>query len=107
MLYCSSASTVHLLAMRGDAVSLSRTCGLQVYLQEFAWTESQRPAAIAQRADHAQHAAERALLTKEPMFCFQTALAMHRWSCLAYMGACMSPLLLRLGMHCKPLTIHQ
>ena len=57
-----------------------------MYLQEYTWTEDQKPAAIARRAEHAQHAAERALLTKEPMFCFYTAVALHRWSCLAYMG---------------------
>ena len=60
---------------------------LQVYLQEYAWTEEQKPGAVADRADHAAHAAERSLLTREPMFCFQTALALHRWSCLTYMGA--------------------
>ena len=59
---------------------------MQVYLQEFAWTEEQKSDAIAQRADHAQHAEERALLTTEPMFCFQTAVALHRWSCLTYMS---------------------
>ena len=52
-----------------------------------AWTEEEKPAAIAQRVEHAQHAAERVLLSQEPMFCFQTAVALHRWSCLAYMGA--------------------
>ena len=60
----------------------------QVYLQEFAWMEDQKPGAVAARADHAVHAAERAWLIREPMFCFQTAIAMHRWSCLSYMGAC-------------------
>ena len=60
---------------------------LQVYLQEFAWTEAQKPEALAQRADHAVQPAERALLSQEPLFCFQTALALHRWSCLAYMGS--------------------
>ena len=59
----------------------------QVYLQEFAWTEDGKSDALAQRAEHALHAAERSWLTKEPMFCFQTAIAMHRWSCLSYMGA--------------------
>ena len=59
----------------------------QVYLQDFAWTEGQKPDAVAARAEHAVHAAERAWLTQEPMFCFQTAIAMHRWSCLAYKGA--------------------
>ena len=59
---------------------------LQVYLQEFAWTEAGKPAAVARRAEHAQHAEERALLAKEPMFCFQTAVALHRWSCLTYLG---------------------
>ena len=57
----------------------------QVYLQEFAWTEETKAAAVARRADHAVHAAERSLLTAEPMFCFQTAVALHRWSCLTYM----------------------
>ena len=60
-------------------------CG-QVHLQEFSWTEDNKPAAIAQRVEHAQHAEERAQLTTAPMFCFQTAMALHRWSCLTYMG---------------------
>ena len=58
----------------------------QVYLQEYAWTEAQKAGAVAQRAEHAAHPAERALLIQEPMFCFQTAVALHRWSCLTYMG---------------------
>ena len=62
----------------------------QVYLQEFTWSEEDKPAAIARRADHAVHAVEHALLTAEPMFCFQTAVALHRWSCLTYMSACPS-----------------
>ena len=64
----------------------SQACHVQVYLQELAWTEENKPACVARRADHAAHAAERSLLTEAPMFCFQTALALHRWSCLAYMG---------------------
>ena len=62
---------------------------LQVYLQEIAWTEDQKPAAVARRAEHAQHAEERALLAEEPMFCYQTSVALHHWSCLTYMGACL------------------
>ena len=59
---------------------------MQVFLQEFCWSEEAKSGAIAQRAEHAQHAHERALLTREPMFCFQTAQAMLRWSCLTYLG---------------------
>ena len=58
----------------------------QVYLQEIAWSEDDKPKAIARRAGHAEHASEQSLLAEEPMFCFQTAVALHRWSCLTYMG---------------------
>ena len=75
----------------------SSLASVQVYLQEFAWTEEHKPDAIAQRADHAQHAEERALLTTEPMFCFQTAVALHRWSCLTYMS---EPRSLKVGHTC-------
>ena len=71
----------------------------QVYLQEFTWSEEDKPAAIARRADHAVHAVEHCLLTVEPMFCFQTAVALHRWSCLTYMSECPSMSLIHAPCH--------
>ena len=73
-----------------------------MYLQEIAWTEAGKPDAVARRAEHAEHAAERALLAEEPMFCYQTAVALHRWSCLTYMGACCSLVCARL--QCSSVT---
>ena len=54
---------------------------MQVWEQEFAWTEAEKPVKLAARAltvpgDH--H------LNKQPIFCFETMMHMLYWSCLVY-----------------------
>ena len=51
---------------------------MQVWLQDFAWSEASKPAKLAQRADHAVGLHERQLLSDSPIFCFETALIAHR-----------------------------
>ena len=60
---------------------------LQVWLQDIAWSEEQKPARLAKRAAYAEGPAERALLEHSSMFCFETALIALRWCQLAYLGA--------------------
>ncbi|KAK9807443.1 hypothetical protein WJX73_007832 [Symbiochloris irregularis] len=65
---------------------------LQVWLQEFAWTEKELPKLLARRnaaqssggheQEHVQHL--RTKLERQPMFCFQTAMHMWYWSALVY-----------------------
>ena len=50
---------------------------LQVWLQEFSWTEASQAEQTARRNAHAQGPREAALLAAEPMFCFETALKLH------------------------------
>ena len=54
---------------------------VQVWEQEVAWTEADKPIKLAARAltvpnDHK--------LNKEPIFCFETMMHMLYWSCLVY-----------------------
>ncbi|KAK9807450.1 hypothetical protein WJX73_008432 [Symbiochloris irregularis] len=65
---------------------------LQVWLQEFAWTEKELPKAKARRngaQSSVVYAPEQVKQVKEqleqmPMFCFQTAMHMWYWSALVY-----------------------
>ena len=55
---------------------------MQVWLQEFGWTEEEKAAKVAKRGDingFVQQA-----LSKEPMFCFGTAVKLLYWSHLVY-----------------------
>ena len=56
-------------------------CWLQVWLQEFAWTEKdverKRKARAAKLPDNPK-------LATEPMFCFELAIKLFYWSCLVY-----------------------
>ncbi len=56
-------------------------CAVQVWLEEFAWTQASLPECLAQRNRHLASSAE---LCRKPMFCFQTALALLYWSDLVY-----------------------
>ena len=54
---------------------------VQVWEQEVAWTEADKPIMVAARAltlpqDHK--------LNKTPIFCFETMMHMLYWSCLVY-----------------------
>ncbi|CAL5228579.1 g11737 [Coccomyxa viridis] len=54
---------------------------LQEWLQEFAWTEEERDVKFRRRAADGEVGE---LLSKEPMFCFETAMNMLYWTALAY-----------------------
>ena len=54
-----------------------RAAVLQVWLQEFAWSEGSQAQQTARRNAHAQGQREAALLAAQPMFCFETALKLH------------------------------
>ena len=59
----------------------------QVWLQDLAWSEADKEERLRRRADNAVGPHERHVLESEPMFCMETAIALHRWSQLAYLGA--------------------
>jgi len=52
---------------------------LQVWLQDFAWTEEDEGAMLA-----ARNLALPAQYKQQPLFCFETMMHMLYWSCLAY-----------------------
>lgn len=50
---------------------------MQVWLQEYAWTEATQEQQIASRNARANTEQEEAALSKQPLFCFETALKLH------------------------------
>ena len=56
----------------------------QVWLQEVAWTEAQKPQQVAERDGRAEGRQEALQLQQAPMFCFETALKLLKWSSLTY-----------------------
>jgi len=61
------------------------SANMQIWLQEFAWSEAELPARLADRKSSLTvqgSAAEE--LDREAMFCFETSLKMLYWSMLAY-----------------------
>ena len=54
---------------------------VQTWLQEFAWTEREKPEKLAVR-NQTLHGDE--TLQREPMFCFETALKLFYWTALVY-----------------------
>lgn len=57
---------------------------LQVWLQEVAWTEADLPKQLEERNSRAHGPSEAASLAREPMFCYETALKLLKWSSLTY-----------------------
>lgn len=55
---------------------------MQVWLQEFGWTEEACASKIAQRGNI--NGVVQSDLKKEPMFCFGTAVKLFYWSHLVY-----------------------
>lgn len=62
----------------------SLQAALQVWLQDFAWTEEEVPQRVSQRKLRGQGEHDVQQLAAEPMFCMETALKLHHWSSLAY-----------------------
>ena len=54
---------------------------LQIWESEFAWTEADKPIKLAARA---LTVPKDSILNQQPMFCFETMMAMWYWSCLVY-----------------------
>ena len=54
---------------------------LQVWLQEFAWTEADKPIKLAARSSMVPNDAD---LARQPMFCFETMMKLLYWSCFVY-----------------------
>ena len=54
---------------------------MQVWLQEFAWTEADKPIKLAARSSMVPKNAE---LARWPMFCFETMMKLLYWSCFVY-----------------------
>ena len=54
---------------------------VQVWLQEFAWTEKDVPRKLKARAAKLPG---NAALASEPIFCFELAIRLFYWSCLVY-----------------------
>lgn len=54
---------------------------MQVWEQEVAWTEADKPIKLAARALTLPHDHK---LNKAPIFCFETMMHMLYWSCLVY-----------------------
>lgn len=52
-----------------------------MWLQEFAWTEAGKPAALAARNHHLANSAE---LAMQPMMCMETAIKLLYWTSLIY-----------------------
>ena len=53
----------------------------QVWLQEFAWTEADKPVKLEARS---MMAPNDPTLARQPIFCFQTMMNMLYWSCFVY-----------------------
>jgi len=82
------------LALRRNTVTglLSASCPCaQVWLQQFAWTETEKPSRLADRCEHMTCPASAASLDEEPMFCVETALKALYWSTLVYRYDEMAP----------------
>ena len=72
----------------------------QIWLQEFAWTEREKPKKlVARNAGETSSGSTEGLqllrekLAQEPMFCFETAMNMLYWSALVYDYKQVSPIM--------------
>ena len=57
---------------------------LQVWLQEFAWTESEKPGKLAKRNASGPPGIDDSDISREPMFCVETMMTSLYWSLLIY-----------------------
>ena len=54
---------------------------LQVWKQEFAWTEADKPVKLEARAVMVP---DNTRLARQPIFCFETMMNLLYWSCFVY-----------------------
>ena len=67
----------------GSSVRLSRLCCAQVWLQEFAWSEKQKPYVLEQR-NNSMAAEDQERIASEPVFSFEHCCVCLYWSFLVY-----------------------
>ena len=77
---------------------------VQVWLQDFAWTEKQKPAQLKQRVAQAKGEHERLILEQAPLFCVETAICLHRFSNLVYESALHAAGSLLRTVRCLPVS---
>ena len=63
---------------------LSTALFLQVWLQQFAWLEREKPEKVAERATYTSNPGTAKSLNDEPLFCLETALKAIYWATLVY-----------------------
>ena len=84
-LYCKPQLLPDTLGCRDlELPLLKHSSCVQVWLQQFAWTEAEKPAKLADRCEHMTNPDSAASLDEEPMFCIETALKALYWSTLVY-----------------------
>ena len=54
---------------------------MQVWHQEFAWTEADKPVKLAARSAMVP---DNPKLARQPIFCFETMMNLLYWSCYVY-----------------------
>ena len=65
------------LYVQSKLISIAR----QVWLQELAWLEADKPIKLAARAAMSPNDPK---LEKQPLFCYESMLKLLYWSCLVY-----------------------
>ncbi len=79
---CLSSPCNHCLLIRPESGKRKLDDhALQIWESEFAWTEADKPIKLAARALTVPKGSS---LNQQPMFCFETMMAMWYWSCLVY-----------------------
>ena len=73
---CTHTHEMPVLVLSADLLLL-----LQIWEQEFAWAEGDKPIKLAARA---LTVPEGSSLNQQPIFCFETMMKMWYWSCLVY-----------------------
>ena len=82
-MYLKVAVEVTICCMGAKHLVRLTSC-VQVWLQQFAWTEGEKPGKLADRCEHMTNPDSAASLDEEPMFCMETALKALYWSTLVY-----------------------
>ncbi|KAL0050037.1 hypothetical protein WJX82_003243 [Trebouxia sp. C0006] len=76
-----TANTVVLCYVASPRTPQERAAASTVWLQEFAWTEADKPVKLEARATMVP---DNPKLAKQPIFCFQTMMNLLYWSCYVY-----------------------
>ncbi|KAA6429424.1 MAG: hypothetical protein FRX49_00818 [Trebouxia sp. A1-2] len=76
-----SANTVVLCYVASPRTPEEHVAASTVWLQEFAWTEADKPVKLAARSAMVP---DNPKLAKQPIFCFETMMNLLYWSCYVY-----------------------